>query len=129
VSPALTEVDRFPRECLTFADNTLSGERVSFALDKVSAQQSRPQSITVDNGTGFTSKEFDLRALQERRASRLHLIRPVSGKQFNLELQRKAAQRVPGRGLLQPRRCEKQPEANHDAASATPSGHNAVANV
>ncbi len=57
----LTVVDQFTRECLTlFADNTLSGEKVSIALDKVVALRGAPQSITVDNGTEFTSKALDL---------------------------------------------------------------------
>ncbi len=57
----LTVVDQFTRECLVLhADNTLSGEKVAMALDKVVALRGAPESITVDNGTEFTSKALDL---------------------------------------------------------------------
>jgi putative transposase len=57
----LTVVDQFTRECLVLhADNTLSGEKVAMALDKVVALRGAPASITVDNGTEFTSKALDL---------------------------------------------------------------------
>ena len=56
----LTVVDQFTRECLTLcADNTLSGEKVATALDKVVALRGAPESITVDNGSEFTSKALD----------------------------------------------------------------------
>jgi len=56
----LTVVDQFTRECLTLcADNTLSGEKVANALDKVVALRGAPESITVDNGSEFTSKALD----------------------------------------------------------------------
>ena len=55
----LTVVDQFTRECLVLhADNTLSGEKVALALDKVVACAS--ESITVDDGAEFTSKVLDL---------------------------------------------------------------------
>jgi len=41
-------------------DHTLSGEKVAMALDKVVALRGAPESITVDNGTEFTSKALDL---------------------------------------------------------------------
>jgi putative transposase len=57
----LTIVDQFTRECLTlFADTALSGEKVAAALDQVVSQRGVPQSITVDNGTEFSSKAMDL---------------------------------------------------------------------
>jgi putative transposase len=57
----LTVVDQFTRECLTlFADTSLNGERVAMALDKVVSRRGTPQSITVDNGTEFSSKAMDL---------------------------------------------------------------------
>lgn len=57
----LTVVDQFTRECLALhADNTLSGDKVAVTLDKVVALRGAPQSITVDNGTEFTSKALDL---------------------------------------------------------------------
>jgi putative transposase len=53
----LTVVDQYTRECVTLlADNTLSGEKVAVALDKVLLQRGAPESITVDSGTEFTSK-------------------------------------------------------------------------
>jgi putative transposase len=41
------------------ADNTLSGDKVATALDKALLQRGVPESITVDNGTEFTSKALD----------------------------------------------------------------------
>jgi putative transposase len=71
----LTVVDQFTRECLTlFADNSLSGEKVATALDKVVAMRGAPESITVDNGTEFASKAMDLRAY--RNGVHLDFIRP-----------------------------------------------------
>jgi putative transposase len=56
----LTVVDQYTRECVTLlADNTLSGEKVAVALDKVLPLRGAPESITVDNGTEFTSKALD----------------------------------------------------------------------
>ena len=71
----LTVVDQFTRECLTlWADNTLSGDKVSIALDKVVALRGAPVSITVDNGTEFTSKALDLWAYSN--GVHLDFIRP-----------------------------------------------------
>jgi putative transposase len=71
----LTVVDQFTRECLTlFADNALSGEKVSNALDKVVALRGAPESITVDNGTEFSSKAMDLWAYKN--GVHLDFIRP-----------------------------------------------------
>ncbi len=57
----LTVVNQFTRECLTlFADNSLSGNKVATALDKVIALRGAPESITVDNGTEYSSKAMDL---------------------------------------------------------------------
>jgi len=56
----LTVVDQHTRECVTLmADHTLSGEKVATALDKVLLQRGVPESITVHNGTEFTSKALD----------------------------------------------------------------------
>ena len=56
----LTVVDQYTRECVTLlADNTLSGEKVATALDKALLTRGAPESITVDNGTEFTSKALD----------------------------------------------------------------------
>ncbi len=71
----LTVMDQFTRECVTLlADNMLSGEKVAAALDKVLLDRGAPESITVDNGTEFTSKALDHWA----RTNQVHLdlIRP-----------------------------------------------------
>jgi len=52
----LTLVDDFTRECLALvADTSLSGLRVTRALDAVIAQRGKPQTIVSDNGTELTS--------------------------------------------------------------------------
>jgi putative transposase len=56
----LTVVDQYTRECLTLhADTALSGDKVAAALDKIVASRGAPKSITVDNGTEFSSKAMD----------------------------------------------------------------------
>jgi putative transposase len=71
----LTVVDQYTRECVTLlADNTLSGEKVAMALDKVLLQREVPESITVDNGAEFTSKALDHWAY--RNGVHLDFIRP-----------------------------------------------------
>ena len=57
----LTAVDQFTRECLCLhADTSLNGEKMAAALDRVVALRGAPESITVENGTEFTSKATDL---------------------------------------------------------------------
>ena len=52
----MTLVDDFPRECLALvADTSLSGVRVTRALDAVIAQRGKPHTIVSDNGTELTS--------------------------------------------------------------------------
>jgi putative transposase len=71
----LTVVDQYTRECLTLlADTALSGEKVAIELSKIAIRRGAPQSITVDNGTEFSSKAMDLWAY----TSSVHLdfIRP-----------------------------------------------------
>ncbi len=71
----LTVVDQFTRECLTlFADTSLSGEKVAMALDKILSQRGVPQSITVDNGSEFSSRAMDLWAYKN--GVHLDFIRP-----------------------------------------------------
>jgi putative transposase len=71
----LTVVDQFTRECLVLhADNSLNGEKVATALDKVVVLRGAPASITVDNGTEFASKAMDLWAYRNR--VHLDFIRP-----------------------------------------------------
>jgi putative transposase len=70
-----TVVDQYTRECVTLlADNTLSGEKVAIALDKVLLQRGVPESIAVDNGTEYTSKTLDQWAYQN--GVHLDFIRP-----------------------------------------------------
>ena len=56
------------------ADNTLSGEKVAAALDKVLLLRGAPESITVDNETEFTSKALDHWAYKN--GVHLNFIRP-----------------------------------------------------
>jgi transposase InsO family protein len=71
----LTVADQFTCECLVLhADNTLGGEKVAIALDKAVALRGAPESITVDNGTEFTSKALDLWAYEN--SVHLDFIRP-----------------------------------------------------
>ncbi len=71
----LTVVDQFTRECLCLhADNSLNGEKVATALDKVVKGRGAPESITVDNGTEFASKDIDLWAYSK--GVHLDFIRP-----------------------------------------------------
>jgi putative transposase len=56
----LTVVDQFTRECLCLhADTSLSGEKVTAALDVIVAERGAPLSITVDNGAEFASRAMD----------------------------------------------------------------------
>lgn len=71
----LTVVDQFTRECLTLhADTALSGEKVALALSEIVRLRGAPQSITVDNGTEFSSKAMDLWAYSN--GVHLDFIRP-----------------------------------------------------
>jgi putative transposase len=71
----LTVVDQFTRECLTLhADTALSGEKVAMALSKIVGIRGVPQSVTVDNGTEFSSKAMDLWAYSN--GVHLDFIRP-----------------------------------------------------
>ena len=117
----LAVIDQFTRESLTLrADNTLSGEKVATALDKVVALRGAPESITVDNGTEFTSKTLDHWAY--RNGVHLNFIRPGRPMEngyiesfntgdpsnFVAGVERQAARRVPERGgVLQPARTQK----------------------
>jgi putative transposase len=71
----LTVVDQYTRECLTLlADTALSGEKVAKELSKIVTRRGAPQSITVDNGTEFSSKAMDLWAYTS--GVHLNFIRP-----------------------------------------------------
>ncbi len=56
----LTVVDQFTRECIVLlADRSMSGEKVSRALEQAIIARGAPESITVYNGSEFASKAFD----------------------------------------------------------------------
>jgi putative transposase len=71
----LTLVDQFSRECLRLeADFSLSGKKVARALEKVAQDRPLPESITVDNGSEFSSRALDAWAYS--RGVKLDFIRP-----------------------------------------------------
>jgi putative transposase len=72
----LTVVDHFSRECISLtADRRLTGRKVAEALDIALAERQRkPDSITVDNGSEFTSKAMGDWAAEQK--IRLDFIRP-----------------------------------------------------
>ena len=71
----LTVVDLYTRECLAlFADRSISGAKVGAVLDGVVNLRGAPQSITVDNGTEFTSRAME--AWSASRGVSLDFIRP-----------------------------------------------------
>ena len=71
----LTVVDQFTRECLLLlADSALSGEKVAAALEGVVGERGAPKSITVDNGSEFTSRAME--AWTYRHGIHLDFIRP-----------------------------------------------------
>ncbi len=56
----LTLIDTYTRECLALiAQPRFTGEHVASVLQDLSATRPRPQRITVDNGTEFTSRALD----------------------------------------------------------------------
>jgi putative transposase len=71
----LTVVDQFTRECLCLlADQSLTGEKVTQALEPVVGHRGVPYSITVDNGSEFASRVMD--AWAYRHGIQLDFIRP-----------------------------------------------------
>ena len=102
----LTVVDQFTRECLTlFADNSLSGEKVATALDKVVALRERSRVDHRRQRDGVRKQGDGPLGLQERCASGLHPAGQAGGERLHRKLQRQAARRVPERGgVLQPDR-------------------------
>lgn len=57
----LTLVDVFTRECLlTHVGQSIKGTDVVYALEQVCSQRGTPETIRVDNGPEFVSKELDL---------------------------------------------------------------------
>ena len=71
----LTVIDQYTRECvLLLADQSLTGEKIARELDAVLQHRPAPQSITVDNGSEFTSRAMEAWAYQ--RGIQLDFIRP-----------------------------------------------------
>jgi putative transposase len=71
----LTVVDDLSRECPVLeVDHSLTGQRVTRILDRVSMVRGLPEVITVDNGPEFISKALDLWAYE--RNVKLRFIQP-----------------------------------------------------
>src|ERR1700752_3540238 len=71
----LTVVDQFTRECLLlYANSALSGEKVAAELERFVRERGVPTSITVDNGSEFSSRAMDAWAYGH--GIRLDFIRP-----------------------------------------------------
>jgi len=72
----LTVVDQYTRECITLlADRRLSGAKVAEELSRVCAQRGElPQSILSDNGSEFSGRTMEARALE--RGLHWYFIRP-----------------------------------------------------
>ncbi len=71
----LTVIDAYTRECLAIeTDTSLTGRRVTAALEKVLERRPRPQTIGGDNGPEFRSRWF--RAWCDGKGIRLDFIEP-----------------------------------------------------
>lgn len=72
----LTIVDQFTRECIALSvDRSMSSAKVAEALTAaVDEYGAAPESITVDNGTEFTGRAFEVWTLE--RGVRVNFIRP-----------------------------------------------------
>src|ERR1700685_920750 len=69
----LAVVDAFTRENLSLeVDTSLSGQRVTRALDAVIEQRGKPESIRCDNGPELTSRHF-LSWCEERKIQLIHI--------------------------------------------------------
>ncbi len=72
---ALTIIDEFTRECMAIeVDTSLSGERVTRVLDRISPPGGKPLYLRTDNGPEFTSQAL-LRWTQDRGITQ-HYIAP-----------------------------------------------------
>jgi putative transposase len=72
----LTVVDQFTRECVTLqADRSMTGMKVAQALERAKQERgSLPESITVDNGSEFSSRALEAWAMSQE--VQLCFIRP-----------------------------------------------------
>lgn len=71
----LNILDLFNRECIAIeVDNSLTGIKVTQILNRLIETRGMPKSITIDNGTEFTSKAFDQWAYEK--GIKLNFIQP-----------------------------------------------------
>jgi len=64
---AFTLVDDHTRECLAIeADTSITGERVTRVLDRVTAERGCPQALLSDNGPEFTSRVMEAWAFERQ---------------------------------------------------------------
>ena len=64
---AFTLVDDFTRECLAIeADTSITGERVTRVLDRVTGERGCPKALLSDNGPEFPSRVMDAWALDRK---------------------------------------------------------------
>jgi len=71
----LNILDLFNRECIAIeADNSLTGTKVTQILNRLIETRGMPKSITIDNGTEFTSRAFDQWAYEK--GIKLNFIQP-----------------------------------------------------
>jgi len=71
----LNVVDLFSRESIVIeVDTSLSGARTAKVLERLTESRGVPKSITIDNGTEFTSKVFDQWAYEK--GIKLNFIQP-----------------------------------------------------
>lgn len=69
----LAVVDTFTRECVSLeVDTSMSGQRVTRALETVIERRGRPESIRCDNGPEFTSRHF-VSWCEERHVHLVHI--------------------------------------------------------
>ena len=63
---SLTLIDSYTRECIAIhVDKAIRGSDIAATLEKVKRARGVPESIRVDNGPEFISKDLDLWAYQE----------------------------------------------------------------
>lgn len=71
----LNILDLFNRECIAIeVDNSLTGTKVAQVLNRLIETRGLPKSITIDNGTEFTSRAFDQWAYEK--GIKLNFIQP-----------------------------------------------------
>ena len=98
----LTVVDQFTRECVCLeADRAMTGMTVAQALEQAKGERGKlPASITVDNGTEFSSRALEAWVIEQRHTVVFYSTRPASGKWIHRKFQRAIERRVFERGLF-----------------------------